>query len=123
MKLRSDLKLFAIGLRGMVELRVGRVPPRLNVSTCPRLVTQSTLGGWAIEPYMLNGLLEWQRVHKPGKTIKKTVILKATTWDGGRKVASFSSRAFLQKAKLNVQVDNFKEIPRPLAIKLLGDIK
>lgn len=86
MKLRSDCHLYAVGMRGWVELRVGKKPPQATVSTCSKTIQVSERTG-NLEPNTFP--YRWQMVIKPRK-----ITLSTTTWDGGRVVGSLTTSRF-----------------------------
>lgn len=69
-KLRKDLKLFVIVMRGWVEIRVGKVPPKPHVTHHRKTVT---------ETYEDSDF--WPSVMKQRDV---TIDLTTTTWTGGR---------------------------------------
>lgn len=121
MKLRADLKLFAIGHRGQVELRVGRKPPCAITTTCPHEITVHN------EPYLnyrtvqrADGNWVAEEIFTPVKASKKIIQLKSITWEGGRFIRSISIQGFRARGNSAVKPDTCREVPRNLAIRLLN---
>lgn len=95
-KLRSDCHLYGVGMKGWVELRVGKKPPKATVSTCSKTIQITQPAGFTYVP-MLRGdgtPYGFNRVPTESGLVNKKIILKTTTWDGGRVIGSVTDRRF-----------------------------
>lgn len=101
-------KLYAIGLKGWVEIRRARTPPR------PR-ITKTSYETKVRRPL---GYLEWVDAGRPESgcvLVPKEVTLKVTHFVGGRVLKVVKRRRFSQMIGMSPKVGELLEIPEGLA--------
>lgn len=113
MKLRKDCQLYALGMKNWVELRVGKKPPKATVSTCSKTIQITQPAGYTYMPLLRadGTLYGYQRVPTESGLATKKIILKTTTWDGGRVIGSVTDRRFRILAGLVCRNGTCVEVP------------
>lgn len=105
-KLRKDLKVYIIGMKGWVEVRVAKVPPKPHVTTCFKSIQVSErcwpkykIGVGYIPP------------EQPFRNVNRTITLKAVTWSGGRTICSLAGSKLYRLTRISVKPDTLLELP------------
>ncbi len=104
----TDYKLYAIGLKGWVEVRKARTPPR------PR-ITQTEVKG---KERKFLDYSEWVEQGRPAdgcKLVEKVLTLKVVHFVGGRVLKVVKKRRFSQIVGMSPKVGEMMEIPPELA--------
>lgn len=100
MKLRSDLHLFVICMRGWAEVRAARKAPTPHTTAHTKRITESVLVPadnypWGNDTY---------------KPVERTITLTTTTWTGGRVIASMRLSALRDMGLGRLRRDTCREI-------------
>jgi hypothetical protein len=90
-KLRKDLQLYALGMKGWVEVRVGKVLPKAHTTSTPKLIEETREQRRRIDDSAYSWGWRWEFY-----TVcqKRRIMLTTTIWEGGRVLGSMRSRRF-----------------------------
>lgn len=106
-----EYKLYAIGLKGWVEIRKAKTPPRARISSFKIKGEERKFLTWA----------EWGGAGDPWKMVPKTTTVKVTNFVGGRVLKAVSKRRFAALIGISPKVGEMIEIPPELASVSLLD--
>lgn len=104
-------KFWAVGLKNWVELRESASAPVANVTKAEKVIKERV-------PKIVKAMVAGQfKVEQ--KLVKKTVVIKAVTFEGGKVVATVEMNRFRSETGLSIKPEMVVEVPEDYAKGLI----
>jgi hypothetical protein len=118
MKLRSDLHVYGVGMKGWIEVRVGKVLPKAHTTSIQKTIILTVEDRDRYDIYREDG--RW--VH-PTKQVKRKITLTNTVWEGGRAIGGMRAKRFKNYTGVGVANGQVKLVPPSRISTLLRELE
>lgn len=118
-KIRKDLSVYGVGMRGFVEVRVGKALPKAHTTSTEKLIIQT------VEDRTQDTFFDYNRGRfvYPTKQVEKKIRLTNVTWEGGRVIGTMRTKRFQNYAGVRTPVGVAVCVPPSRVATLLQELQ